>query len=304
MPFLAQAGYLEEVIQIDQSKENNTQKIVQLFALKKQIYIDQANTKNLKKLESIDYAQKMVNKKIIYYTNLSKNKNYMRVAHAWGNYKGKTYTNSLDALEQNKKFFRYFEIDFSWTRDNKLVCIHDWGGSFTKTFGFSLSGKVPTRKQFLYYVIKNKEYKNCTLDSLVVWLERNPWVFIITDVKSGNYDALDEIARLYPKMKNRFIPQIYDPTNYPEVREKGFTKIIWTLYEYKWNKTDVLNYVKKYNFFAITLPKEKVRTWLALDLKALWKKVYAHTVNNFEELKKLQLLWVDEVYTDSLTRYE
>jgi hypothetical protein len=81
-PLGVQAGYLEDVIKIDQSQENNTQKIVQLFVLKKQIYIDQSNTRDVKNLEAIDYAQKVVKKKIFFYTNLSKNKNYMRIAHA------------------------------------------------------------------------------------------------------------------------------------------------------------------------------------------------------------------------------
>ncbi len=300
----AHAWFVEDIIAIDQSKENNSQKIVKFFVLKKEIYIEQEKTTSERKLNDLAFAQKLLNKKIIYYTNLSKNKKYMRIAHAWGDYKWFTYTNSLDALEQNKKYFRYFELDFSWTKDNKLVCIHDWGGSFKKSFWFSLEGKVPTKKQFMYYVIKNKSYKNCTLDSLVVWLEKNPTVFIITDVKWGNFDAIDEIARLYPDQKNRFIPQIHNPNDYKGVKEMWFTKIIWTLYEYQWKKQDILQYAKKYNFFAITMPKEKVKTWLALELKTLWERVYAHTVNNFEEFKKLQLLWVDEVYTDSLTRYE
>ena len=169
----AHAWFVEDIIAIDQSKENNSQKIVKFFVLKKEIYIEQEKTTSERKLNDLAFAQKLLNKKIIYYTNLSKNKKYMRIAHAWGDYKWFTYTNSLDALEQNKKYFRYFELDFSWTKDNKLVCIHDWGGSFKKSFWFSLEWKVPTRKQFMYYVIKNKSYKNCTLDSLVVWLEKN-----------------------------------------------------------------------------------------------------------------------------------
>jgi arylsulfatase A-like enzyme len=49
------------------------------------------------------------------------------VAHAGGGIKGRSYTNSLEALDENyRRGFRFFELDFNWTSDNQLVCIHDW----------------------------------------------------------------------------------------------------------------------------------------------------------------------------------
>ena len=48
-----------------------------------------------------------------------------RVLHAGGFYKNQIYTNSIEALEKNKKDFKYFELDFQLTKDNKLICEHD-----------------------------------------------------------------------------------------------------------------------------------------------------------------------------------
>ena len=96
-----------------------------------------------------------------------------RVAHAGGGIRGKTYTNSLDALDQNiKNGFVYFEIDFSLTKDDQLVCLHDWKQSFKRSFGFETRGK--TTLEGFELLVKNKsEFKKCTLDSLSSWMKEN-----------------------------------------------------------------------------------------------------------------------------------
>ena len=60
----------------------------------------------------------------------------LMIAHAGGGIKGQNYSNSIEALDLNyAKGFRYFEIDFSWSSDRQLVCLHDWHKRFTKVFG-------------------------------------------------------------------------------------------------------------------------------------------------------------------------
>ena len=48
-----------------------------------------------------------------------------RIAHAGGQYQGQIYTNSINVLNENKDKFQLFEIDFHFTFDKKLVCIHN-----------------------------------------------------------------------------------------------------------------------------------------------------------------------------------
>ena len=57
------------------------------------------------------------------------------IAHAGGGINGLTYMNSLEAIDLNYSLgLRYFEIDFSWTNDDRLVCIHDWKQSYKRLF--------------------------------------------------------------------------------------------------------------------------------------------------------------------------
>ena len=57
------------------------------------------------------------------------------VAHAGGGVDGDRYWNSVEALERNYAAgFRVFEVDFHWTRDRKLVLLHDWKQNFERLF--------------------------------------------------------------------------------------------------------------------------------------------------------------------------
>ncbi|MDR1388703.1 MAG: hypothetical protein LBJ31_01825 [Treponema sp.] len=70
-------------------------------------------------------------------------KEQLLIAHAGGALFGAggetlTYTNSLEAVEQNyMRGHRVFEIDFSLTKDGKLAAVHDWdhGREITQTGG-------------------------------------------------------------------------------------------------------------------------------------------------------------------------
>lgn len=117
--------------------------------------------------------------------------------YAWWIYNWKTYTNSHNFLEINKNYYSLFEIDFRWTKDIKLVCIHDWKWSFYNNFWFNLNWNIPTYKEFLYYVDNNEKYKNCTLKSLIDWLKNNPDNYIVTDIKSNNVEWLKYITKQY-----------------------------------------------------------------------------------------------------------
>ena len=64
------------------------------------------------------------------------------IAHAGGAYRGLIYTNSVEALEENADSFHLFEIDLSWSEDNQLVGLHDWGNTFSKFFGFTVEEPI------------------------------------------------------------------------------------------------------------------------------------------------------------------
>ncbi|NBT60151.1 hypothetical protein EBT16_15380 [bacterium] len=211
-----------------------------------------------------------------------------RVAHAGGAIDGTPYTNSLEALDLNRDRYDFFEVDLNFTSDGHLVCIHDWNA-------FSAP---PTLSEFEERG-KNSKYKNCTLESLVFWMNQNPRKTIITDVKQDNLKALQLIAQAHPTLQHRIIPQIYHPAEYFPARQLGYNQVIFTLYVFGGSNQEVLNAARRYDFFAITMPPERALA-LAKPLKKLGVPSYVHTINSQKEYEQYKELGISEIYTDSL----
>jgi hypothetical protein len=220
-----------------------------------------------------------------------------RVAHAGGGLNGMTYTNSLEALNHNSGKFQLFEIDFSFTADGEIVCIHDWGVSSKITFGMEFDA-APTYDEFNILVAKNNKYTNCNLDTLVQWLRKNPGKRVVTDVKNNNLQALKIIVSKYPGLRDSVIPQIYHAREYVEVKKLGFKDVILTLY--RWDA--IMPYIILRTFFmdlfAVTIPVE--RAYYARYFRKLGIPTYVHTINSTEGLDIMRVYGVTEIYTDWL----
>jgi glycerophosphoryl diester phosphodiesterase len=226
----------------------------------------------------------------------------LKVAHAGGAIDGKTYTNSLEALDYNlKNGFLYFELDFSFTQDRQLVCIHDWKQHFKSSFGFFPKEK-PTLEVFKSLVKNNSEFKQCTLETLANWMKQNTCAFFITDIKEDNLQGLKLLSEYIPEFEKRIIPQIYDPNNYNKVKEMGYKQIIWTLYDYKGSNEDVLEWSAKFNGpFAITMPKGRAVSDLPRKLADKHIPTYVHTINTLEQMNEfINDFGITEIYTDFL----
>jgi len=223
-----------------------------------------------------------------------------RVAHAGGGFDAKTYTNSYQSLDENlSKGFKYFELDFSFTSDNRLVCIHDWEGSYERLLGARPQNR-PTYQQFTETVNNFKGYQPCTLDGLAEWMRKNPSTKVVTDIKERNLDALAAIKNTLPAAVTRVIPQIYQPEDFVRVRALGYDQVVWTLYRYKGSQDEILNWAEKFDgSFAVTMPKSRASTSLQEQLFARRIPTYVHTVNDRSEAKELmEKHGVSEIYTD------
>jgi glycerophosphoryl diester phosphodiesterase len=226
----------------------------------------------------------------------------LRVAHAGGAYLDQTYTNSYEALNLSaRKGFGYIELDFSFTSDGHLVCIHDWEESFVRAFGIR-AFTAPTLAAFEDLVANKATLENCTLTGLARWLQEHPHIVIISDIKERNLAALAIIADAIPNSGARVIPQIYQPENFAAVKALGFEAMIWTLYRYRGNTAKVLAWVPQLEPpFAITMDKRRARTKLAAKLEPLGIPSYVHTVNDPEEAAAFQNeKRLTEIYTDHL----
>jgi glycerophosphoryl diester phosphodiesterase len=223
-----------------------------------------------------------------------------RIAHAGGNYGFITYSNSYEALEDNyKEGFRYFELDFVFTSDDVLVCLHDWKSNFKRSFGFTTKSPLSYNK-FVDTVSANKKFKNCTLDGLAKWVSDNPDAYIVTDIKGDNLTGLKQLLKVIPDAKKKIIPQIYQPKNFKSVKELGFESIIWTLYRYDGNVDDVLDQIKDFSGkIAITMPTKRAKTNLPYELARLNIPSYVHTINSSKETSLyIEKMGVTEIYTD------
>jgi len=225
-----------------------------------------------------------------------------RIAHAGGGLGKSTYTNSYQALAANiEKGFKYFEIDFTFTSDNRLVCLHDWNSNFKRTFGFETKQRL-SLEEFESLAKDNKKFTNCTLDGLAEWMRKNPTAYIVTDVKDDNLIALRQIHEVLPDADRRVIPQIYEPENFESVNNMGFRQIIWTLYRYPESGYYVIRWVEQWEAaIAVTMPRDRAGSALPNALAERGILTYVHTINKAGEMDRFMTEFgVTEIYTDFL----
>lgn len=141
------------------------------------------------------------------------------IAHAGGRVDGLRLSNSKEAIEKSyRNGYKLIELDMEWSTDGNLVLVHDWG-NFAK-FINSNDEKAYSAEEFRNLKIQ-KTLTPLTIDDLANWLMENHGVYIVTDVKNSNVQALKFIKDRYPELINRFIPQIYHFQEYDQVKNMG-----------------------------------------------------------------------------------
>lgn len=225
-----------------------------------------------------------------------------RVAHAGGGVNERRYTNSLEAIEHTlSRGIEWIEVDFNWTSDGELVCIHDWGDTFRGFFRRKVSGPVTLAE---FEEGKNtRRFTLLTLADLARVMEEHPKLTVVTDVKENNLTALKIFADELPESERRVVPQVYQPGEYELVKALGYEKMIWTLYDYsKQRDIDrVLQEVLTRDFYAVCMPRHLAKAGHALRLGGFGVSTYVHTINDPEEWRELREKWgVTQVYTDFL----
>ena len=225
------------------------------------------------------------------------------ITHAAGEIDGMTGSNSLEALTQAYDAgCRYIEIDFQFTADGDLACIHDWYRQYTSAV--PEDGTALTLEQFKSCRIYDT-YTPLWLDSLADFMTAHPDLYIITDIKTDNPKAAAMIAERYPRLTDRFIIQIYNGSEYDAVREAGFDHIIYTLYMLDWNsKTDtkaLREYAEGHPLLAYTFSYElcDIDGYVDEMLKT-GIPLYVHTVNGDEQQLTYFEMGISGIYTDEL----
>jgi glycerophosphoryl diester phosphodiesterase len=236
---------------------------------------------------------------VLMMTELTESKPLM-IAHAGGGYEGVPYTNSIDALNGSyQNGFRYMEIDFSWTSDGQLVCIHDWDKTYKKIFG-EKTKKALSFEAFNQMVENHPSYRPCNLDSLATWLSNKPNVKIITDIKYDNLKGIELIGNKYPSMKAQLIPQFYQPEEYQILKDMGFKQLIWILYQYKGSKSSVVQLSQEMELLAVSMRARQAKS-RTLQKLLTNHRIFVYTINKTKDINKLAEKYnVSGFYTDFL----
>ncbi len=221
----------------------------------------------------------------------------------YGNARTFDGSNSAEGLAQCEAAgARFVELDFNFTSDGELVCLHDW---YTQYADEITNYEALTLEEFL----RAKIYRNYTsiwIGDVAEWLRENEDSYIITDIKDDNGRGLAKIAEDYPDLVDRFIVQIYAEEEYDIARGLGFDYIIYTLYRLDWvSKTDWrhLGEFEKshplvgfaFDYTLIDSAKGYLEGMLSIDVP-----LFIHTVNGEEEQQKYFDMGIDAIYTDDV----
>jgi lipoteichoic acid synthase len=125
------------------------------------------------------------------------------IAHAGGKVNNRTYTNSLEALNENyKKGFRYFELDIIKTSDSEFVAAHDWEHWAGMV---SYSGDLPvTKGEFLKYKIYG-QLTPLAMEEINNWFKLHRDAVLITDKVNSPRRFANEFID-----KKRLIMELFD----------------------------------------------------------------------------------------------
>ena len=213
---------------------------------------------------------------------------------------GTVGSNSLEALDYSyQRGYRVMEMDFFWTTDGQLVCVHDWDTYYAHSLG-----KEALTLQEFESVNGSYGFTSMTLDTLAQWMTQHDDVVIVTDIKENCVEGAKLIAERYPQLRDRFYIQIYNTQDYETVSALGFQNIILTVYQMTWAEKADANalaaFANSHALAGITFPIDLVDLIPGYleTLVASGTPVFVHTVNDAETQQMLFDAGVTGVYTD------
>lgn len=239
------------------------------------------------------------------------------IAHAGGALRTSSgeevvYTNSYEALVQSYDLgFRVIEFDFEVTTDGQLAAVH-YSGDMPI---FDENGRLSiTADEFLAFGTQ-LGYTTMLVGNILDEMLVNTDLFLVTDTKLAGSNCKVPFEVIYaeavkrdPALLDRIIPQIYNIAMYDAVMEiYAFPNIIFTLYNTAETNSVVVDFAyNKENIKVLTtwgIPERQTRIDAGLVELAGTADllVYAHTLNDYEDIGRLFYEGVYGLYTDSLT---
>ena len=215
---------------------------------------------------------------------------------------GQIYTNSIEAADYSYECgYRWMELDFNWTSDGALVCIHDWGNWKLQQTDPSVNPPL-TLAEFTRLDSERSDFHSFTPATLETWLKEHPGAMIVTDVKEHNIAAMEWLAEHYPDLRDRLIVQIYSLDEYMPISELGYSHIILTMYRIPWEEYHDIEtlsaFIRDTRIMAITMAAEESVRDVFEALVATGIPVFVHTLNEPEQQSQWMADGAYGVYTD------
>lgn len=222
------------------------------------------------------------------------------IAHGGGSFRGYETTNSVEAVNNAiANGFKIIELDMDLSADNKIIMLHDWDRTARNYFGDTFPKKL-TQSQFSRLTVYGR-FEVLTFEKLAGILEKHKDIRIVTDTKGDNIQLLTAISEQYPKLEDRFIPQIYDYDQWSKVKDLGYTDVIFTMYAMADPDLKKLaSFVKEHNIYAVTMPDYFAERGYCSKLSGKGIKVYIHPVSSYEDAQCFFKMGAYGVYSGSL----
>lgn len=227
------------------------------------------------------------------------------IYHAGGGIDGLSYTNSLEALKctVSKERF-YIEIDFSYTADHKLVCIHSWD----EPWGDPESEEAPLFDEYINGKIYGK-YTTLSAADLIDFMKTHPALHIIVDTKEPDFleviEDLTDTASRDPEILNRLIIQLYTAGMKSKVQKIypfPDENILFTAYMFGTERTgSILELCYKENISVVTT---KENSWDDETVQFFRSKgiiIFEHTINRPDLARQALSRGIHGIYTDFLS---
>lgn len=129
------------------------------------------------------------------------------IYHAGGEVDGESYTNSREAIEQTlSRGDMILEMDFLFTSDGHLVCLHEWNNFYGMTQPCTLE-KFQSLKIF-------GRFTTITAAEFIGYMREYPDLYLVVDTKEKDpVSVVAELLRLCDydaDVARRFVIQLYD----------------------------------------------------------------------------------------------
>lgn len=199
------------------------------------------------------------------------------IAHAGGKIKGKTYTNSLEALNNSyKEGFRMFELDIIKTEDNQFVASHDWEHWKKITGNVNNRYPIPTRAEFKRYKIYG-EFTPLDMNDINHWFTEHKDAVLVTDKINSPKEFSDQFVD-----KNRLMMELFSWSKIDEALSCGIMGVMPTGNLVLELKSDKIDFLKKKNIKYVALCRNKItgNETLLKDLKSAGIKLFAFCINS------------------------